>query len=126
MDRENFPPINLYQRFVLLGCLTIYHFWKDHEKGLGGQSHPDVNFSLWPGPAVNDVAHVPVINPWSQASPLRTKASPLGSYLELSQAPCKLSYFSCYFETWKKHLFQYKDTKIPGYKINVLLTLREA
>lgn len=66
------------------------------------------------------------INLWSWAPSSRTKASSLGSYLELAQAPCKEPYFSYCVWIWKKHLFHYKDPETPASKMNILLTLRQA
>lgn len=46
MDKEHFAPINLSGRLELKGYLRIYHCGKNHKKGLDGQYHSDVNFSL--------------------------------------------------------------------------------
>lgn len=37
MDKEHFAPINLSGRLELKGCLRIYHYGKNHKKGLDGQ-----------------------------------------------------------------------------------------
>lgn len=120
-----FPPVNLRLRLLLLGCLPSITSERTTRKGLVGTPRCEL-FSLTCTSREWWCSVVLRINLWSWAPSSRTKASSLGSYLELAQAPCKEPYFSYCVWIWKKHLFHYKDPETPASKMNILLTLRQA
>lgn len=88
-----FPPVNLRLRLLLLGCLPSITSERTTRKGLVGTPRCEL-FSLTCTSREWWCSVVLRINLWSWAPSSRTKASSLGSYLELAQAPCKEPYFS--------------------------------